>query len=248
MSQLSESDAYSYAKFLVDFYPDDAIEILCREGSCDIIELVVQQVNRNCIKLGGGSTNKIKGLVEERQWDELKTLRGSPTHSASATPRQHHRGEQGPPTPSSMASGSPQALRNLSHDCISVLQSGTDGSLQFTASPSGSEEYLIGEDKLERFHSVSPEWATPTKKITLGGQIVDVSQHVNLTWARPRDHTTEYNKFWVVRPELVRHADVLLGYSKHLSRGRQNKGLYWSGVSSLASRVGCGGSIKLRIY
>jgi hypothetical protein len=225
MSQPSDGDAYSYAKFLVDIYPEDAIEILCQKGSCDVIQLVVQQVDRNCIKLGGGSTNKIKGMVEERLWDDLKALRESPTQSAPATPRQHRRGEQRPPTPSSTASGSPQALRNSSYDLITVHDCGTDEFFKFTASPSGSEEYLIGEDKLERFHYLPRKWTTPSKKITLGGQIVDVSQNVYLTWSRSQERTTEHSQFWVVRPELIRHADVLLGYMKHPSRGRQDKGL-----------------------
>jgi hypothetical protein len=82
LSPPSDPDAYSYAKFLVDIFPDDAIEILCKRGSYDIIELVMQQVNRNCIRLGGGSRNKVLGMVEDRRWEDLKYLRGSPTLSA----------------------------------------------------------------------------------------------------------------------------------------------------------------------
>jgi hypothetical protein len=223
MSAPSDPDAYSYAKFLVDIYPDDAVEILCKRGSCDIIELVQQQVDRNCIRLGGGSRNKIKGLVEDRRWEELKTLRGSPPQSATTTPRNHRRSGQGPPTPSSTASGSPQSQRNPSDDWIIVY--GMEEPVWFMASPSGSEEYLIGEDKLERFQGLTVKWTTPPKKITLGGKIIDVSKHVHFTWNRPGDKGTAYKQFWVVRSELIRHGDVLLGYRRQPSRGGQDKGL-----------------------
>jgi hypothetical protein len=223
MSAPSDPDAYSYAKFLVDIYPDDAVEILCKRGSCDIIELVQQQVDRNCIRLGGGSRNKIKGLVEDRRWEELKTLRGSPPQSATTTPRNHRRSGQGPPTPSSTASGSPQSQRNPSDDWIIVY--GMEEPVWFMASPSGSEEYLIGEDKLERFQGLTVKWTTPPKKITLGGKIIDVSKHVHFTWNRPGDKGTAYKQFWVVRSELIRHGDVLLGCRRQPSRGGQDKGL-----------------------
>jgi hypothetical protein len=223
MSPPSDTDAYSYAKFLVDIYPDDAIEILCRRGSCDIIELVVQQVDRNCIRLGGASRSKIKGMVEDRRWDDLKALRGSPTQSATTSPQHHRRSGQGPPTPSSTASGSPQSHRNPGCDWIIVY--GMEEPVCFTASPSGSEEYLIGEDKLERFRDLAVKWTNPAKKITLGGKMIDVSKNVQFTWNRPGDKSTYYKQFWVVRPELIRHTDVLLGSRRHASRDGRDKGL-----------------------
>lgn len=223
MSAPSDPDAYSYAKFLVDIYPEDAVEILCKRGSCDIIELVQQQVDRNCIRLGGGSRNKIKGLVEDRRWEELKILRESPTQSAATTPRHHRRSGQGPPTPSSTASGSPQSQRNPSYDWIIVR--GMEEQVWFTASPSGSEEYLIGDDKLERFQGLMLNWTTPPKKITLGGKMIDVSDNVHLTWNRSGDKATYYNQFWVVRSDLIRHTDVLLGSRRLPSRDGQDKGL-----------------------
>jgi hypothetical protein len=95
----------------------------------------------------------------------------------------------------------------------------------FTASLSGSEEYLIGEDKLERFQGLMVKWTTPPKKITLGGKMIDVSENVHFTWNRPGDKGTYYKQFWVVRSELIRHTDVLLGYKRHSSRDGQDKGL-----------------------
>jgi hypothetical protein len=222
MSAPSDADAYSHAKFLVDIYPEDAIEILCEPG---ILELVEQQVNRNCIKLGGSSRNKIKGMVEERLWDELKALKGSPTQSATTTPRdyRHTRTGQRPPTPSSTASGSPQSQRIPSHEWIVIY--GKEEPVRLTARPSGSEEYLIGEDKLERFQGLVVNWTRSPKKITVGGQLIDVAKNVYFTWNRPGDTRTYYKQFWVVRPELIRHADVLLGYRRQPSGDGQDKGL-----------------------
>jgi len=223
MNAPSEPDAYSYAKFLVDIYPDDAIEILCKRGSCDIIALVQEQVDRNCIRLGGGSRNKIKGMVEDRRWEDLKDLKGSPTQSATTTPRLHRRSGQRPPTPSSTASGSPQSQRNPSYDWIIVY--GMEEPVWFTASPSGSEEYLIGEDKLERCQGLIVKWTTPPKRITLGGKMIDVSKNVHFTFNSPGDKGTAYKQFWVVRSELIRHTDVLLGCRRQPSRDGQDKGL-----------------------
>jgi hypothetical protein len=229
MSAPSDTDAYSYAKFLVDIYPEDAIEILCKRGSCDVIESVTQQVDRNCIRLAGLgadrgiSKNKIKSMVLDSRWNDLKALRGSPTTSATTTPRHYrHIGER-PPTPSSTASGSPQTPRSPNYEWIIVY--GMEEKHRVTASPSGSEEYLIGEDKLERFQEMPVKWTTPPKKITLGGKMIDVSKNVNLTWNRPGDRETYYKQFWVVRPDLIRHADVLLGCRKQPSRDRHDKGL-----------------------
>jgi hypothetical protein len=66
ISMPSDWDAYSYAKFLVDIFPDDAIEILCERGLYDVIKLVKQRVDRACIRLGGGSRNRNKAMVESR--------------------------------------------------------------------------------------------------------------------------------------------------------------------------------------
>jgi hypothetical protein len=226
MSAPSDTDAYSYAKFLVDIYPEDAIEILCKRGSCDVIESVRQQVDRNCIRLaaigGGISTNKVKNMVLDSSWDDLKALRGSPTMSATTTPRHYRRTGERPPTPSSTASGSPQTQRNQNCEWINVL--GLEKYV-VTASPSGSEEYLIGEDKLGRFQGVTVQWTTPPKKINHGGNMIDVSKNVGLTWNRPGDRVTFYNQFWVVRSDSIRHADVLLGYKKQPSPGGHDKGL-----------------------
>jgi hypothetical protein len=122
-----------------------------------------------------------------------------------------------------MASGSPQSQRNPNYDYIIVYN--MEEPAWFTTNPSGSGEYLIGEDKLERFQGLMVKWTTPAKRITLGGKIIDVSKNVNLTWSRPVDRVTEYNQFWVVRPDLIRHADVLLGYRRQPSRDGQDKGL-----------------------
>jgi hypothetical protein len=223
MSATSDPDAYSYAKFLVDIYPEDAVKILCKRGSCDIIELVQQQVDLNCIRLGGGSRNKIKGMVEDLRWEDLKNLRGSPTQSATTIPRHYRRSGQGPPTPSSRASGSPQSQRNPSYNWIIVY--GMEEPVWFTASPSGSEEYLIGEDKLERRQGLIVKWTTPAKRITLGGKMIDVSKNVHFTFNLPGDKGTAYKQFWVVRSELIRHTDVLLGYRRRPSQDGQDKGL-----------------------
>jgi hypothetical protein len=225
MSAPSDWEAYGYAKFLVDIFPDDAIEILCKRSSCDVIKLVEQQVDRACIKLGGGSKNEIKGMIENRQWDELKALRVSPTPSMT-TPRGHRRAGTGqtlPPTPSSTTSGSPQSQRIPSYEWIFAYH--MDEPVRLTARPSGSEEYLIGEDKLERFQSLTANWTIPPKKVKLGGQLIEVAQSVHLTWHRPEDAGTSYSQFWVVRPELIRHADILLGYRKQQSQDGRDKGL-----------------------
>jgi hypothetical protein len=224
MSTPSDWDAYSYAKFLVDIFPDDAVEILRRKGSWDIIKLVEQQVDNACIKLGGGSKNEIKGMVENRRWNELKDLRlrESPLPSAT-TPRDYRRTGARPPSPSSTASGSPHLQRISNCDWITVYQTGFE--VPLTAKPSGSEDYLIGEDKLERFQGLKTSWINPTKQVDLGGQLIEVAEYVDLTWNHG-EGASKYNKFWVVRPELIRLADVLLGYSrKQQPRDRQGKGL-----------------------
>ncbi|CZR51163.1 uncharacterized protein PAC_01038 [Phialocephala subalpina] len=202
--------AYCYAKFLVDISPDDAIKILWEGSERGDIKLN-ERVDQACMKLGGRSVNEIKGMIEARRWDELKDLRQSPTPSAM-TPRDHRRtatGQTMPPTPSSTASGSPPLQRN-SHDWILVYHMREE--VRLTAKPSGSEHYLIGEDKLERFHGLIIHWTTHPQKVTLGGQLIDVAASVRLTWNRPEDSGTMYEQFWVVRPGLIQHADVLLGY------------------------------------
>jgi hypothetical protein len=229
MNGPSDADAYSYAKFLVDIFPEDAIDILCERGSRDIIKLVEQQVDRSCIKLGGGSLggvpvsrNQIKGMVQDCRWDELNALRESLSQSATTTPRDHRRAGQGPPTPSSTASGSPHLRRNPSSEWIVVH--GMEGEFRLTARSSGSEEYLIGRDKLERFQGLILKRARPPKKVALGGQMIDVAEYVCLTWNRPGDGATDYKPFWVVPQGLIRLADVLLGYRKEHAWSRQDKG------------------------
>jgi hypothetical protein len=139
MNTPSEADAYSYAKFLVDTFPEVAIRILYKKGQHNILALVEEQVDRCCIELGG-SKNEIKGMVERRLWDELKVLKGSPSQSAT-TPRDYRRAGQGPPTPSSTASGSPQSQRNPSYDWIFVY--GMEEKLRLTARPSGGQTGAI---------------------------------------------------------------------------------------------------------
>jgi hypothetical protein len=224
MNAPSDGDAYSYAKFLVEIFPDDAVEILRKKGSWDIIKLVEEQVDNACIKIGGGSRNEIKGMVENRRWDDLKDLRlsGSPSPSAT-TPRDYRRTGARPPTPSSTASGSPRLQRISNYDCIFVYHTGVP--VYLTAKPSGSEDYLIGEDKLERFQGLTTTWIKPPKQVDLGGQLIEVAEYVNLTWNHGVGGS-KYNQFWVVRPQLIRLADVLLGYSrKQQPRDRQDKGL-----------------------
>jgi hypothetical protein len=186
--------------------------------------LVEEQVDNACIKLGGGSINEIKGMVENRRWDELKALRlrESPLPSAT-TPRDYRRTGARPPTPSSTASGSPHLRRISNHDWIYVYNTGVP--VPLTAKPSGSEDYLIGESKLERFQGLTPTWINPPKQVDLGGKLIEVAKCVYLTWNHG-EGGTDYNQFWVVRSELIRLADVLLGYSrKQQSRERQDKGL-----------------------
>ncbi|KAN0102715.1 hypothetical protein V8E51_011028 [Hyaloscypha variabilis] len=229
MSAPSDTDAYSYAKFLVDIYPEDAIEILCKRGSCDVIELVTRQVERNCIRLAGLgaergiSKNRIMGMVLDSRWDDLKALRGSPTTSATTTPRHYRHTGDRPPTPSSTVSGSPQTQRNPNYEWIIIH--GIEETHKVAASPSGSEEYLIGEDKLKRFPGETVNWTTLPQKITVGGKMIDVSKSVGLTWNRPGEKGTSHDLFWVVRPEFIRHSDVLLGSGKQRSRDGHDKGL-----------------------
>ena len=232
MSAPSDTVAYNYAKFLVDIYPEDAIDILWKSGSRDVIASIAQQVDCICIKLAGSraerglagiSQHKIKSMVLDSQWDDLKALRGSPTTSATTTPRHYRHTSERPPTPSSSTSGSPQTQRHQNYEWIIIC--GAEEKHNFTASPSGSEEYLIREDKLERLQlqKGTISWATPPKRITLGGKMIDVSKHVHLTWYRAGDTATDYKQFWVVGSDSIRHTDVLLG-SKQPTPDVRSKG------------------------
>lgn len=94
------------------------------------------------------------------------------------------------------------------------------------ARPSGSGSYFIGEDKLERFNGVVIDWITPTQSVTLGGRLIEVGKRVRLTWVRPDDSGTMYAQFWVIRPGMIREADVLLGDQDQQFGVPRNKGSY----------------------
>jgi hypothetical protein len=225
MSPPSDSDAYSYARFLVEIFPDDAIDILRTKGKWDIIELVEKQVDSACIKLGGRSRNAIKGMVEHSQWEDLKDLKvkgGSPFHPATS-PRDYHRMGAPPPTPSSTASRSPHLQRISNQELITVYHKRAE--VQLTSKPSGSDEYLIGEDKLERFPGLEPKWIDQPMQVNLGGNPVMVYQYIQLVWNYGEGETF-YNKFWVISRGEIRLADVLLGNIKKPPRsGRQGEGM-----------------------
>jgi hypothetical protein len=208
--------AYCYAKFLVDISPEDAINIIWEGSKRGEIKLD-EWVERACTKLGGRSVNTIKGMIEDRLWDELKDLRQTSTPSAM-TPREYRM----PPTPSSTASGSLQ-LQPKSYDWIWVYHLG-EAPVMLTARPSGSGYYLIGEDKLERFQGITTDWTTHSQKVDLGGQLIEVAKSVRLTWNRHEDSGTMYEQFWVVRPGLIRGADVLLGDRDQQYGVARNKG------------------------
>jgi hypothetical protein len=232
MSASSPSDwdpvSYSYALFLVELFPDLAIEILCKKDSCNVIKEVEQRVERGCVTLGhhgGKPKTVIRGMVESGQWGELKALKESQTPSATP-PRDRRRTDPGPKsplTPSSTASGSSLPQRIPSHEWIFVYH--TEEPVRLRARSSGSEEYLIGEDKLVRLPGLTVNWDNPPKKVTLGGEWIQVAENVHLTWNRLGDGGTNYKQFWLVRKGLIRDADVLLGCEKQRSQDRQDKGL-----------------------
>ncbi|KAH7356407.1 hypothetical protein BKA65DRAFT_207065 [Rhexocercosporidium sp. MPI-PUGE-AT-0058] len=217
--------AYSYATFLVKLFPEDAIEILCQGSSGENTTLVEKRVDFNCSKFRGYSKNKIKGMAENHEWDDLRALMPS-SPQVSMTPRAYNRADTGqaPPTPSSTASGSPQSHRQRSPDWITIYPL-TSEPCRLTAISSGSEEYMIGEDKLERLPGVTVEWIDHRQQIEVGGNWISVAQRVPLTWNRLGDGGTKYSYFWVVSPEYIRHADVLLGYKGPNPRDLRDKGV-----------------------
>lgn len=210
--------AYCYAKFLVEISPEDAINMIWEGSKRGEIKLD-EWVDKACTRLGGRSVHAIRGMIEDRQWDELKAFRQFSSPSAM-TPREYRI----PPTPSSTASGSLQ-LQPKSYDGIWVYHL-REAPAMLMAKPSGSQYYFIGEDKLERFQGITPEWINHPQKVTLGGQVIDVAKNVRLTWNRPEDSGTMYEQFWVVRPELIRGADVLLGDRDQRFGVARNKGSY----------------------
>lgn len=222
MGEPSVQDAYSYAKFLVDIFPKIAIEILRDKRICDLAQ-VEERVDNACVSLGG--KNEIKGMVEGRRFEELRVLKaegGSYLSPSSAlTPHRGLPAGQTPPsTPGSVTSGPTHRVPNYE---MIIVHYGED-KLHLSASSSGSEACLIGEDKLERFPDIDVRLMSPAQTIDLGGRRIEVSHHVHLTWSRPEHPSTQYGRFWVVRPELIRSADVLLRY-KPSSRGTKGKNL-----------------------
>lgn len=227
MSSPSHTYAHKYAKFLVHYYPEDATRILCQRGSCDVIDLVTQQAEYNCKTfadtVGGISEHQVKSMILDSQWDVLNSHWRSPAISVPTPPLHHpHTLEVPPPTPSSTASGSPHTQRNPKYEWITVYGVET---YSFRANPSGSENYLIGEDKLKRFRTIEVKWTSPSKSINLGGQMIDVSMNINLHWSRHGGTVMCENKFWVVRPDLIRHSDVLLGDRNQTPPYGHGKGL-----------------------
>jgi hypothetical protein len=235
----SEEDAYSNAKFLVDIFPEEAIDLLCERSLSGLLRMVEARVDRSCIKLRGAKY-EIKGLVQKRQFDHLLDLKSdseahnyiSPTEPVARNPNvrrrlEYHTGGQTPPpsSPSSMASALQRSQRIPNQDRILVYHDRQDFSL--IASYSGSEAYLIGEDKLDRFRGLKPIWETLPWTVTIGGQRIEVAQHVGLTWIREEDSGTGtlYDLFGVVPAGVIRQADVLLGFTRRKSREEKDKGL-----------------------
>jgi hypothetical protein len=229
MSEPSDYDAKSNANFLVQIFPEDAIAILSQRSICNL-KLVEQRVDDACHKLG--DIDEIRGLVKSRQLEKLHALKSgaynclSPT-SAAMTPNvrgslDYRPTGQAPPSPMSTASGSQQSQRTPNHDLIFVYHEGMK--LTLTARSSGSEAYLIGEDKLKRFQGLTP-FRTSPQKVTHGGELIEVDKYVQLTWNRPDNLATDYEPFWVVDQGVIRYADALLGYKKQQSREGKDKGL-----------------------
>jgi hypothetical protein len=226
MSEPSHYIAKSYATFLVDIFPEDAIAILSQRSICKL-ELVEQRVDDACHRLG--DIEEIKPLVQSRHLEKLHALKSgaynhlSPT-SAARSP--NVRGPldyrlitgQAPPSPISTASGSQQ-----NQEWIFVYHG--EQKLPLSVRPSGSEAYLIGEDKLERFQGGTRIWTTSPQKVTHGGELIEVAKYVQLTWNRPEDLATDYKPFWVVGPGVIRYADALLGCNKQQSREGKGKGV-----------------------
>ncbi|PVH81844.1 hypothetical protein DL98DRAFT_530895 [Cadophora sp. DSE1049] len=218
------AEAYSYAMFLVELFPADAADILCGGNSEDNVAVVEARMNRNCAKFVGYSPNQIKGMAESHEWDRLRELMPSSSHGPM-TPRGFNAMNTGqimPPTPSSTASGSTQSHRQRGNDWITIHH--IDGSCSLIATPSGSEEYMIGVDKLERLPAVKIDRIPSAQSVVVGGKWIQVENRVALTWNRPDDEITHFAFFWVVDPEHIRHGDVLLGQKRQNSRGGREQG------------------------
>lgn len=217
---------FSYATFLVDFFPEQAKDLLCTKGTCEIRKLLEHAVDNACIKVGS-SRNEIKGMVENREWDKLK--------ARMQNENAYHLTNIAPPTPSISTASTSQHSPPLSRNTyISILHE--EGSSQLTAKPSGSEEFFIGEDKLIRLKGFVSKYDINMKKI-LGGQQINVAQYVELTWNYRSAAETEHNKFWIIPQGVIRDADVLLGESKKDSIRRiQDKGLSLHSCVRLVNR------------
>lgn len=191
MTGASEEDAYSYARFLVQMFPSVAIDILCDQKICKLDE-VERHVELACTKIGKKYT--IKGLIQERKFDELRNLADVYHGHISATspaatpvmrgPLDYQPGGPAMPSPPiSLGSGPRSVHRNTAPEQITVLYDGEPFPL--IVRPSGTDDCFIGEDKLDRFRDLSQNWTSPAANVQLGGRLIGVSKSVNLTYCLP---------------------------------------------------------------
>ncbi|KAL2073855.1 hypothetical protein VTL71DRAFT_11181 [Oculimacula yallundae] len=208
-------NASSNAMFLVQVFPTTAAMLLCeRTSGEEVAALVEKRADYHCDTFVGYSKTQIKAMVERQEWDNLKAL----LHSCrmQTTPLAYNSMHTGlllpsSPPPSSNASGPAARLhRQQTVDRIIIIHSGGESPL--SASSSGSTEYLIGSDKLERFLGVVREPISIPFKIECGGNRIEVNERIRLTWNRQGDNITESSYFNIVRPEYIQFVDVLLGH------------------------------------
>ena len=188
--------------------------------------VVETRMDRNCAKFVGYSTNQIKGMAESHEWERLKSLLPS-SSNGPMTPRgfnSMNAGQIMPPTPSSTASGSVQSHRQHRNDWITIYHTGTTCDL--IATPSGSQEFMIGIDKLERMPGVKVDRVPDAQPVAVGGKWIPVESRVGLTWNRPADEITHFAFFWVVDSGSIRHGDVLLGEKGQNTRCRMDRGTH----------------------
>jgi len=219
-------DVDSFAKFLVEVFPEFAIELL---GNADICNRAAfnHRVERACHALGPDHFH-IKDLITKWSFDELKERKirayghGPLGIPPPMTPMVGgHVGYQGhrailPSTPSSIVSG------RITNDWIIVIH-GTE-EYKLTSRYSGSDKFLIGVDKIQRFPGLNSNWSKASEKCVLGGQQIEVCRYVELTWTRLEARMTDWNTFWVVPSGYIKDADVLLGLKSSQSRGDRNEG------------------------
>ncbi|XMA12825.1 hypothetical protein WAI453_005616 [Rhynchosporium graminicola] len=218
--------AFSNAMFLVQVFPLAAAMLLCEKNlNEDITTVVKNRAEIHFTMFVGQSRTQIQALVERHEWETLKAL--SPSNQVPTTPRAYntiHGGSNLPLSPSlsSSASGPARSHRQQSIDRIMVLHSGGESPL--LASSSGCAEYLIGIDKLQRFSGVTRESISSPYTIEFGGKGIEVNERIRLTWKRQDDTITDSSYFYIVRPEHIQFADVLLGNSMQRSRGARMEG------------------------